>query len=88
MFFLLLISLLFFYGRQPILASDFNSFGLHLTQPSDIDSAAKIINSNGGDWGYATIVIRTDQLDVNTWQGFFNQCRKLHIIPIIRLATT
>ncbi len=70
-----------------ILASDRNIFGLHLTQTSDIDDAAKIVNSNGGDWGWATIVIRTDQLDYQTWQDFFNKCRKYHIIPIIRLAT-
>ncbi|MFA5026232.1 MAG: hypothetical protein WC503_07055, partial [Candidatus Shapirobacteria bacterium] len=44
-------------------------------------------NSNGGDWGYVTVVIRTDQLDKNTWQDFFDNCRKSHLIPIIRLAT-
>ena len=72
---------------RPILASDTNIFGLHLTQPSDIDQAAKLINSAGGNWGWATIVIRQDQLDFGTWQGFFNNCRRLHIIPIVRLAT-
>lgn len=72
---------------RPILASGSNIFGLHLTQPSDINTAARLINSRGGDWGWATIVIRLDQLDYGTWQDFFNQCRRLHIIPIIRLAT-
>ena len=65
-----------------------NNFGLHLTQTSDINSAHSIINSSNGDWGWATIVIRLDQInDKNTWQDFFNNCRKHHIIPIIRLAT-
>lgn len=68
-------------------ASERNIFGLHLTQVQDINSASKVINSQGGDWGWATIVIRTDQLDRNAWQDFFNNCRKLHIIPIVRLAT-
>lgn len=71
----------------PILASERQIFGLHLTQTSDLNSAKDIINSNGGDWGYVTIVIRTDELDKNTWQDFFDKCRKNHLIPIIRLAT-
>lgn len=84
-FFLILLLLLFL--PSSILASD-NNFGLHLTQTSDIHSATKIINSSNGDWGWTTIVIRTDQLDYNTWQDFFNNCRKYHIIPILRLAST
>ncbi len=81
--FLLIFSLLF---TSPILASE-NIFGLHLTQVQDINSAYKVINSSQGDWGWATIVIRTDQLDHQTWQDFFDNCRKYHIIPIIRLST-
>jgi len=85
MFFLCLLAF-FFLNNNPILASETNLYGLHLTQTSDISSAKTIINSSNGDWGYATIVIRTDQLDKNTWQEFFDNCRKYHIIPIIRLA--
>jgi len=80
------IFLFLFLNTKPILASQ-NIFGLHLTQPQDIYTASKVINSSGGDWGWATIVLRTDQLDRNSWQDFFNNCRKLHIIPIVRLAT-
>lgn len=85
--FIFLLLVTFFLNYSPILASDRNIFGLHLTQPQDIHSAKSIINSSNGDWGWATIVIRTDQLDQNTWQDFFNNCRKYHIIPIVRLAT-
>ncbi|MDD2224732.1 MAG: hypothetical protein PHP97_01040 [Candidatus Shapirobacteria bacterium] len=81
--FLLIFSLFF---NSPILASD-NTFGLHLSQTEDIHSAAKIINSQNGDWGWATVVIQTNNLDKNTWQNFFDNCRKDHIIPIIRIAT-
>ena len=84
---LFLFLLLFFNFSRPILASD-NIFGLHLTQVGDIGSAKAIINSSNGDWGWATIVIRPDQLNQNTWQEFFDNCRKYHIIPIIRLAST
>lgn len=81
--FLFILTLLF---NRPILASE-NIFGLHLTQVQDLNSAHKIINSSQGDWGWATIVIRIDQLDYQTWQDFFDNCRKYHIIPIIRLST-
>ncbi len=81
--FLLIFSLLF---NSHILASD-NIFGLHLSQTEDIHQAKSIINSQNGDWGWATVVIKTDQLDFNMWQDFFNNCRKYHIIPIIRIAT-
>jgi hypothetical protein len=64
-----------------------NIFGLHLSQTSDLEKAAPIVNSNNGDWGYVTIVIRTDQLNHQMWQDFFDQCRKLHLTPIVRLAT-
>ena len=84
---LLFLFLLFWLlSTKPILASD-NINGLHLTQTQDLLTAKDLINSSGGDWGWATIVIRLDQLDRQTWQDFFDNCRKYHIIPIIRLAT-
>lgn len=86
--FIFCLLILFFLNLNPILASERNIFGLHLTQSDDLISAKEIINSSGGDWGYVTIVIRSDQLDKNTWQNFFDNCRKYHLIPIIRLATT
>lgn len=86
MFLILLLAFLF-SATKPILASS-NIFGLHLSDLSDIKSASPIINSSSGDWGWATIVIRSDQLDKNIWQAFFNQARQKHIIPIVRIATT
>lgn len=77
---------LFIFFTSSILASD-NIFGIHLTQTEDIHSTAKIINSQNGDWGWVTIVIRTNNLDKNIWQEFFDNCRKYHIIPIVRIAT-
>lgn len=87
-FIFILIAVIGLILPSDILASEGrNIFGLHLTQPADIDSAKTIINSRGGDWGWATVVIRSDQLDHNTWQDFFDACRENHIIPIVRLAT-
>lgn len=86
LFYVLLITFYATFG-SPIFASKSNIFGLHLTQTSDILSAKDVINSAGGDWGWVTIVIRSDQLDARTWQDFFDNCRKYHLIPIVRLAT-
>ena len=81
------VFLLLIAKSNPILASDRSIFGLHLSQTSDITSAKNIINSNGGDWGYITIVLRTDQFNRQMWQDFFDNCRLFHLTPIIRLAT-
>lgn len=66
-----------------------NKFGIHLAQPhlEDLDNAARLVNSNGGDWGYVTLVIQEDDRKKNKWQEIFDRLRKLHLIPIIRLAT-
>ncbi len=67
-----------------------NKYGIHLAQPypETIKEAADLVNSNGGKWGYITIVIQENDRDKNKWQGIFNQMRELNLIPIIRLATS
>ncbi len=64
-----------------------NKYGIHILDENDLDSAAELINSNGGDWGYVTIVIRADERQLDRWQGVFDKMRKLHIIPIVRIAS-
>lgn len=66
-----------------------NIFGIHLAQPhrEDLINAAKLVNGNGGDWGYVTLVIQEDDRQKEKWQEVFNQLRELHLIPIIRIAT-
>lgn len=66
-----------------------NKFGMHLAVPSheDLNAAVKLINSNGGEWGYVTLVIADNDLDVKKWQAVFDQLRELQLIPIVRLAT-
>ncbi len=84
-----------FFSRLPtsVIAQDKldwvkNKFGIHITSnPRDLSLAAKLLNSNGGDWSWITVVIRKDELNREQWQDFFDQCRRLHLIPIVRLAT-
>lgn len=64
-----------------------NKFGIHITSEKDLSDAAKLVNSNGGDWGYVTFVITEKERDSNRWQQVFDKMRKLHLIPIVRIAT-
>lgn len=69
------------------LQSPNNKFGIHLLFPSELPEAAKLINSNGGDWGYVIIPIQAGDKDRVKWQKFMDEAARLHVIPIIRLAT-
>ncbi|MBU1129856.1 glycoside hydrolase family 5 protein [Patescibacteria group bacterium] len=88
-FFLLFFSVICLLSNsQSAFSQQQNIFGLHLTQDSDIHQAKDIINSSNADWGWATIVIPLNNLNHSAWQNFFNNCRRYHVIPIVRLATT
>lgn len=64
-----------------------NRFGIHILFPSELEEAAKLVNSNGGDWGYVTIPIQAHDKDLDKWQQFMDDAKKYHVIPIVRLAT-
>lgn len=66
-----------------------NIYGIHLATPSkeELEDAAKLVNSNGGSWGYVTVVIQENDRDQKKWQEAFDRMRKLRLIPIVRLAT-
>lgn len=75
-----------FAVEDPLVVQN-NRFGIHILEENDLIDAAALVNSEGGDWGYATLVIRSDQRDLKHWQKIFNKMRRLHLIPIIRIAT-
>src|SRR3989344_1978784 len=64
-----------------------NRFGIHILSDSDLKDAAELVNSTGGDWGYITLVIRSDERERERWQKVFDRMRELHLIPIVRIAT-
>lgn len=64
-----------------------NKFGIHITDERDLTDAATLVNSSGGDWGYVTFVITEANRDHNRWQKVFDQMRRLHLIPIVRIAS-
>lgn len=63
-----------------------NRFGIHIADTSDISDAARLVNTNG-DWGYVTFVITKTERDVARWQKVFDELRRKHLIPIVRIAT-
>lgn len=66
-----------------------NKFGVHISAPGkeEILQAADLVNSQGGDWGYVTVVIQSNDRDKTKWQNFFDELRRSHLIPIVRIAT-
>lgn len=87
LFFLIFIFLLI---KNSVFAQENNFYGIHLAQPhlTDLIKVKELINSNGGDWGYVTLVIQENDLDKKKWQNIFDLLREYHLIPIIRLATS
>ena len=64
-----------------------NKIGIHILFSDEIFKAKELVNTNGGDWGYVTIPIQAGDKDLKKWQDFMDNAKKLHIIPLIRLAT-
>lgn len=65
-----------------------NKFGIHIISatPDESSPAAELVNTNG-DWGYITFLIESKDRNHDKWQTFFNDLRRRHLIPIVRLAT-
>lgn len=64
-----------------------NKVGIHILFVDELEEAGKLVNSSGGDWGYVTIPIQSGDRNLDKWQGFMDTAKKLHLIPLIRLAT-
>ena len=92
LFIIILLTLFLFFPSNVFavenpLAVPNNKVGVHILFPGEIKDAAKLVNSNGGDWGYVTVPIQTNDRDLNKWQTFMDNAKTLHVIPILRLAT-
>lgn len=85
--------LIFFSSASNVLAvydpatTNNNIYGIHISNENDLTNAARLVNSTGGDWGYVTFVITEGERDRGRWQTVFDQMRRMHLIPIVRLAT-
>lgn len=65
-----------------------NKYGIHIITATrdEASEAARLVNNNG-DWGYITVLAESGDRNEGKWQEFFNELRRRHLIPIIRLAT-
>ncbi|KKS64608.1 MAG: hypothetical protein UV33_C0022G0001 [Candidatus Daviesbacteria bacterium GW2011_GWA1_42_6] len=77
------------YAIVDPLASPNNKFGIHIIAPTPDESspAASLVNSSGGDWGYVTLLIEGKDKNRDKWQTFFDDLRRRHLIPLVRIAT-
>ena len=81
-----IVSLFHCWIVSSVLAQN-NKVGIHILETVEVEKASELVNSNGGDWGYVTIVLRDDDFDKKKWQKFMDDCRKIHLIPMVRIAT-
>lgn len=65
-----------------------NKYGIHIITATrdEASAAASLVNTNG-DWGYVTVLAEAGDRNEGKWQEFFNELRRKHLIPIVRLAT-
>ncbi|MCL4366356.1 glycoside hydrolase family 5 protein, partial [Patescibacteria group bacterium] len=77
------------YAIVDPLASPNNKFGIHIlsTTPDEASPAATLVNSSGGDWGYVTVLVESKDRNHDKWQSFFDDLRRRHLIPLVRIAT-
>ncbi len=85
--FLILSFLALFFPKEVSAQNNINKFGIHILEPTDLPRAQELVNSSGGDWGWVTVVIRDDDMNFDKWQGFMDECRERHLIPIVRIAS-
>ncbi len=87
---LILLVIILFLPFSIFAANSNNKFGIHLAQPhiEDFPKVKELVNSNGGDWGYITLIIQENDRNKEKWQEIFNRLRQYYLVPIIRLATS
>jgi hypothetical protein len=64
-----------------------NKFGIYIYAEEErfIKLAEKLVNSNGGDWGYVLIPYNVKDRDFTKWKDVFERLTSRHLIPIIQL---
>lgn len=82
----LLISVKTTYAINDPLSTPNNKIGIHIFSEKDLIEASKLVNTNG-DWGYVTLVVTEGERNHDRWQKAFDEMRKLHLIPIVRIAS-
>lgn len=76
------------YSSYDPLSVPNNKYGIHIISPASEEAShsAELVNSNG-DWGYVTLLIESKDRNPQKWQSFFDELRRRHLIPLVRIAT-
>lgn len=77
----------FTYKQTDPLWKENNKFGLYIyaEESKMFDIAKKLVNSNGGQWGYVLIPFNVKDRDSTKWSRVFTQLVEKKLIPIIQL---
>ncbi len=63
-----------------------NKFGMYINAEIDeIAEIAPLVNSNGGDWGWALIPFPINDYNHDHWHDIFSRCADKHIKPVVQL---
>ena len=77
-------------GRVPNNIVGLNVARLH--QPIYVWATSDVVNANGGDWGYITVVWTIEDREARNaeynFQQFLDRCFEHHVQPIVRVGTT
>ena len=72
-----------FYGR----GTPNNKFGMYVHNiTDDVKAAAKLVNTNGGDWGWVLLTMDINDRNKDNWKGLLGAAKSAHLIPIIQIA--
>jgi hypothetical protein len=80
-------SIEYFYYKEPAKDPKNNKVGLYVYAENKdfIRAAAKMSNSNGGDWGYVLIPFNVKDRDSRKWRETFELLHDKNLIPILKL---
>jgi hypothetical protein len=76
-----------YYSHDDPLWEPNNKFGLYIyaEEKDFFEIAQKLVNSNGGEWGYVLIPYSVKDYDEKKWARVFDQLINKKLIPIIQL---
>lgn len=76
---------------QPVVESANNIVGINVvrwTDPPVLRATAELVNSNGGDWGYVTLLVGDDdRREPARLQRLLDESGRNRLTPILRIAT-
>ncbi len=76
-----------YYTHDNPLWQENNKFGLYIyaEEKDFFEIAQKLVNSNGGEWGYVLIPYSVKDYDTKKWARVFDQLISKKLIPVIQL---